>query len=248
MIRAAAGLMIRLSLTVLFACAQAWGALASVNTTTGSSTGSVSSLAAAAASHTTGNLLVVSVRLGNTVTVSSITDTAGNLSYTKATNNTNSSCGPNEIWYAKNITGNAANVVTAHLSGSSPFVAVFVRQYSGADPTSPLDQVATGDGTGGTVTSGTFTTTTADEVIFAHSCVGALGVTYTAGTGYGNVTQDANNMSAIEDKIVSSIQTGATASFTLSNGAGNSILVATFKAGSPPPPSAVMRHKTAVVR
>ncbi len=121
-----------------------------VNTSSGSDyTGaSSSSLAVSAASLTTGNFIVVGLRFynpGNNITVTSITDTAGN-TYTKATGRQGTyTTTRGETWYAKNTTANGSNVVTVHTSSAVQYWGVVTTQYSGIDTSSPLDTTATGD-------------------------------------------------------------------------------------------------------
>lgn len=207
--------------------------IAFVNAATGSdfSGASQSGLDAAAANHTTGNLLVVNMRpyapLGQTVT--SVTDTAGN-TYSHVASASGSDFGVEDVWYAKNITGNAANVVRANFSAPVSYVGINVCQYSGCDPTSPLDVTATGSSLAGSVTSGAFTTTQADELIVANAEVGgAFGSTWGV-SGFTIRVQDSQQVSIMADKIVSAIQTAATVTATVSTAGANCIVVATFKA------------------
>lgn len=229
-------------LILALCCSQAWGALAVVGTpavgqnTSGSSVGTI---AAAAASHTTGNLIAVGIRWGVTaVTVTGVADTALN-SYTALTKY--SGTGGWQWWYAKNITGNAANVVTVTFSATTNFPAVIVYQVSGANATSPVDvgtDVGSSVGSGGspqTYTSPLFTTSNANDIILFGVTVGALGETMTAGT-IGGVTAlltpsgASNPIAAAEYLVVSSIQSSITATITASAGASGVYSVIAFKA------------------
>jgi hypothetical protein len=184
-------------------------AIAFVNSTTGNNDGGASSLPATAANHTAGNLLVVGVIWTGATTANVPTDTAGNayVSTTqKATSGGNDHC---ELFYAKNITGNAANIVTANFSGSSTFRRIMVFQYSGCDTTAPYTTGEGGqatDATGTTHTTSSFTTATADSVICTFAGGGNV-VTWSAGAvGTARVTGLGTD-SGGEDNIVSATGT-----------------------------------------
>jgi hypothetical protein len=118
---------------------------------------------------TTGNLIVLSVLLDRSDrTVTSITDNKGN-TYSLAT-------GPviwggiNVVWtyYASNITGGGAPVtITITLSGpGNTFFEAYALEYSGVATASPVDQTSSGSGNSMTVSSGSKTTTSPDELIY----------------------------------------------------------------------------------
>src|SRR5687767_4435010 len=107
---------------------------------------------------TGGNLIVVLVRCGSNGLVSSITDTAGN-TYVEAISSTGQD--PKIfIYYAKNISGHASNVVTVNFSPSAEFSWAYAIQYSGLDLPSPQDAIDVKTGTGVTdLVSDPFSTT-----------------------------------------------------------------------------------------
>ena len=210
--------------------------LTRVNTTSGADyTGSSSTtIAAAAASHTTGNMLIVGVRWGVANAFSTIADTAGN-TYRKI-GRSGFSASAIELFVANNITGHATNVVTATVAPSNAFRGIVVAQYSGQAIASPvLDAMPSIDGftsasSGTSKTSLPFTTLIADELIVALSQVNSVGGTWTPDTGFSTAVQDASNVLYLQDRIVSSIQTGITVTCTSSQNAGVDLLVATFTA------------------
>jgi hypothetical protein len=192
-------------------------------------TSSTAALAVPSFAAVAGNLIVVTLR-GNSGGGSpspTITDTAGN-TYTRiGSNNKTSGNYFVAMYYAKNCTGNAANVVTWTDTNSS-HKAIAVSQYSGASTTAPLDQhvqnVANG---GGSVTSPSYTTTVATEriVIAAHADASNLATpsgftaAFTAGT-----------LPGLFGESVSAIQTAATTTVTSVGGTDNlMMLLATFK-------------------
>lgn len=215
------------------------GSIAYVNQQHGNDyTGTIdTSIAAAALSVTSGNLLLVTCRYNNTTvntTLQTPTDTAGN-TFAEVGTEVIAGTGFQSLWYAKNVTGNASDVVTCNLNaatggaGFTNYVAIGVSQFSGLSTSGPLDANASGTSSSGNgVTSGGFTTTVANELLFAGCSQVNLSITYTAGSGYTIAYQDGSAM-MMEYEIVSSIQTGATASFTASGSATPStIVVGTF--------------------
>src|SRR5438132_6885497 len=182
-------------------------AITLVNTASGfdDSGAKTTTIAATAANHTAGNLLVVIGRGGNRAATMTVSDTAGN-TFTQIATGLQGGMQRLSIFYAKNITGNASNVVTVTYSGIEDFRHVHVLQYSGLDKVSPLDTNASGGGaSGGTLTSGNFTTANVNEVrVFAGNKF-ATGTSFTPGTGYvAELTTDGVEMT--QDKIVSTIQ------------------------------------------
>lgn len=140
---------------------------------------------------TTGNLLVACVTHWDDVdAVVSIADTAGN-TYVKADSIQAGGNYNSEIWYAKNITGNANNITTATFgAGTSNYPAICVSEYSGADPTAPLDDTATATTSGATThSSGNMTASTDDAVIIGSFCSSAV-ENFTKGTGFTDIRSD----------------------------------------------------------
>ncbi len=118
--------------------------------------------------QSTGDLNVVAVGWTDTTsTVSSVTDSAGNV-YQLAAPLTRGSVMSQAIYYAKDINAASAgaNVVTVQFSSSVPYADVRAAEYSGIDPVDPLDTSVSANGSGGTASSGNLTTTDPSEVIF----------------------------------------------------------------------------------
>ena len=138
------------------------------------------------AAQSAGDLNVVIVGWNDaTTTVSSVTDTNDN-TYTLAVGPTVLPGPPGgglsqAIYYAKNIASAAANGNTVTVSFSAAAVSPDVRilEYSGLNPTSPLDVTAAAVGNSATSSSGTATTTSASELLVGANMV------YTSTTGPG---------------------------------------------------------------
>ena len=173
--------------------------------------------------QTAGNLNIVTVGWGdNTSLISSITDTNGN-TYTRAVGPTSTTDLQQSIYYAKNIVG-GSNTVTVEFNQAAAYPDVRILEYSGLDPTSPLDVTAAGTGTGSAANSGSATTTSPNELIFgagnsAHNFSAAgSGFTKRVINVYGNIA---------EDEVVSSINSY---NATATNSSGGWVMqMATFR-------------------
>lgn len=204
-------------------------------------------IAAPAQSVTTGNALIVLVggyaNAGQVV--ASVTDTAGN-TYVKADHGVEpSDIYREEIWYAKNITGHASNVVTATWSAilSFTYFGIAVIQYAGLDPVAPLDGTAKGTAAFGlTVTTGSLVTTRADSVhVMFHRWGNGGTITWPAGFS-ANFSGDPTV--TVSERFVGAAHVGAY-TLTQSSSAPNFAVVASF--ASPSAPAAAERVETFVL-
>ncbi len=182
-------------------------------------------ISAGSINASTGNALAVFVAYGGggtcPTTVTSVDDNTGSNTYT-AVGTIGGQFTCTQAFYAKNITGNAALVVTAHFSGTVGNGGVVVIQVSGADTTSPLDAgPASNRSQAGSMTaaSASYSTGTANEILIAGIAeFGILG-TLTAGSGYtvpANADCNARSSEHIsaEYKIVSATQSSITSGFS----------------------------------
>jgi outer membrane protein assembly factor BamB len=115
-----------------------------------------------------GDLNVVAIGFFDaTSTITSVTDSSGNVYQVAAPLKTGSGMSQ-AIYYAKNIKAATAgaNTVTVTFSGAVAFPDVRVAEYAGIDPVAPLDTSASASGSGNTASSGNLTTSAANEVIF----------------------------------------------------------------------------------
>lgn len=144
-----------------------------------------------------GDLNVVAIGWGDTTSaISSVTDDQGN-TYLRAVGPTKTTGLQQAIYYARNIVS-GSNRVTVTFNQAASYPDVRILEYSGVDPSTPLDVTAAAVGTGTTAKSGVVTTTSATELIFA---AGTTGSNFTAaGSGfnnrginiYGNIAEDKN--------------------------------------------------------
>ena len=155
------------------------------NATKGGAVNTVTNLLPAVS--TTGDLIVVTLGFDSAAaTVSSLTDTAGNV-YTLAVGPT--VWGTNyhaATYYASNIVAGAVPLtITAKLTANATsFFELYALEYQGVSTGSPLDQVSAATGTGTAMNSGSQTTTQANELIYGYgagaSVTVTVGATYTA--------------------------------------------------------------------
>ena len=134
--------------------------------------------------QTAGNLNVVVVGWNDTTaTVSSVTDSKGNV-YSRAVGPTVLSGQLSQaIYYAKNIQAAAANTntVTVQFSVAANYADIRILEFSGLDTTNPVDVTAAATGTTATSSSGAATTTNGNDLIFGANTV----ATATSGPGPG---------------------------------------------------------------
>jgi uncharacterized protein YuzB (UPF0349 family) len=174
--------------------------------------------------QTAGNLNIVAVGWGDTISaISSVTDSKGN-TYTRAVGPTSNTGLQQAIYYAKNIAA-GTNTVTVKFNQAAAYPDARILEYSGLNTTSPLDVTASATGNGTSASSGAATTTSANELIFGAGTT--TGTAFTA-PGSGFTTRIVNIYGNLgEDKTVSSAGSNAA---TATNSGGYWVMqMATFK-------------------
>lgn len=167
-----------------------------------------------------------------TFAVSTITDTAGN-TYVLVDTVQNVNIGGILVYYCTNAIANSSNVVTVTWAGANFYRYIIVDQRSGGLTSGALDtHTAKETGSGGvatpSVTSNSFTATTAGELIYVAACVNSQGNTFTAGSGYTLVlTAPTNKQLTTEMQINSGVTTASITNATTSSEWG--IITGTFK-------------------
>lgn len=206
-------------------------AIAFVNLVEKTAFGATSTGNLAAFNVTSGNFILVSVHVHSTISVTSITDTAGN-TYTLLATNSPGSGWDQEVWGAHNVSGNANNVITINLDGTETSWGAIAGQYSGVKLTSALD-VSSAKATAGaatSITSDSFTPTTSTGVAvsFVATSSGDNG-SYTAGTNY-TLRSSSGNTLTFEDRL-SAPASSQTCSISWANSTNdNRMLVVVLKA------------------
>jgi hypothetical protein len=182
------------------------------------------------AAQTAGNLNVVIVGWNNaTATVTSVTDTKGNV-YSLATGPTVFSGHAQSIYYAPNIAAATAgaNAVTVNFSVAANFPDVRVLEYSGIDPVSPLHAVTAATGNSNVSNSGALTVSVANVLLVAGNTVATT--TGTAGAGFTNRVITSPDGDIAEDRVAST--TGSyTATANLDSSGAWVMQMAAFRGG-----------------
>src|SRR6266581_1680667 len=155
------------------------------------------------ANVTTGNLIPVKVSCGDGQTVTSVTDTPLN-SYAAAVQLDQTQTGQRiEGWYAKNIAG-GADTVQANFSASVGFRSIAITEWSGADTTAPLGQVASSNNTGteAAATSGTDKTPTEDgNLVWGAIVTDASAINILANSPFTLRESELTNFTGSEDQV-----------------------------------------------
>jgi len=172
-------------------------------------TTSVGNVAAAyTLAQVAGDFNVVAINWGSpTIAISSVTDTKGN-AYTLAVGPTSvTGFGTAAIYYAKNIVAATAgaNTITVAFAGNVQYPDLRIAEYSGIDTTSPLDVTASATGTGTLGSSGSASTTHANDLIVGSNATSTG--TSAAGTGFTSRVITGFDGAILEDQVVST--TGA---------------------------------------
>jgi len=159
-------------------------------------------VAAYPSAQTAGNLNVVVIAWSDsTGQVQSVTDSAGN-TYTAAIGPTvYPGTASQVIYFAKNIVASSSNSVTVTFSASLPYADVRIAEYQGLDTTSPLDVSVGNADSAGYSSSGSITTTHANDLLVAGNYVAHSATA--AGSGYTERMIDGDS-SLLEDQIVTS--------------------------------------------
>ena len=168
--------------------------------------------------QTAGDTNVVAIGWNSaTGTISSVTDTAGNVYAVAAPLTRGGGNLSQAIYYAKNIVAApAGNTVKVVFSGAMVFVDVRVTEYSGLDATNPVDVTSSGSGSSSSASSGFATTTGANRLLFAAGMTWGYYSNATSGFTTRVITQP--NYDIVADKIVNTTGSyAATAPLTGSN-------------------------------
>lgn len=145
-----------------------------------------------AANTQAGDVILLGFDFDHTLSAT-VADSQGNV-YAEAGSQLTTPGGANgRVYYAKNIKG-GTDTVTVNLSGTTDYLELYLAEYSGLDPNTPIDAQAAATGQGGSVSSGNATTTGSSDIVYGY-CVGDSQCT--SGSGFaarstlvGNLTED----------------------------------------------------------
>jgi hypothetical protein len=149
------------------------------------------------------------------------------------------------IWVANITTANSSDVITVSYADSTYKGNIICHQYTNLDLTNPVDagsevQATTTTGSATSMTSPSFNTASANEVIFVFGVTAVVAVqTFTPGTNYtlrgldynadGPPPNDIEQQAAVEDWQPGVTETGTTASISWTNASDAQILVVGLK-------------------
>ena len=190
-------ILIRIFTILLFAAGLCETAIAtnSVQTIAKASSSAASTLSLSFPANTTaGNLILVSFDFDSNATLSSVSDSLGNLFTEVGSQLTSPGGARSRVYFAKNIKG-GPDTVTVNLSANSAWIEVYVSEYSGVDTVNPIDGQAGASGSSTSVSSGNATTTVANDVIYSFCLADSA---CTVGSGFTARSTFNNNL--IEDK------------------------------------------------
>ena len=204
-----AGSLVRQKLLValLFTVSNAFAAISFVQVNSAVPQSSPTSVAVKYTSaQTAGNLNVVVVGWNDsTATVSSVSDSAGNVYQRAVGPTTVAGFLSQSIYYAANIVSSAANTntVTVQFSVGAAFPDIRILEYSGADQVNPVDATAGASGNNASSNSGAAITTTATDLIFG---AGTTTSRYTGpGSGFTQRIITAPDGDIAEDRLVTAV-------------------------------------------
>jgi hypothetical protein len=186
--------------------------------------------------QTAGDLNVIAIGWNDVAAVvSSVADTSGN-AYLQAVPKATSSPISQTIYYAKNIKAAApgANVVTVTFSPAAGSPDVRILEYSGVDPTNPVDTTAAGTGNSTLASTATVTVPNATDLLFAAETTKTS--TPSAGSGFTSrvITQPDSDIA--EDRTITAAGSYSATAPIAGAGAWVIQMVALKAAGSSPPP------------
>jgi chitodextrinase len=143
-----------------------------------------------------GDLIIVEVDWSSASTFTSLSDSQGNVYTQIGAEQSSAAVGvKSRLYYAKNIRG-GADTITSVVSGSPSYHELYIHEYSGLSATNPLDAYSVNVGSGSSFTSGSLTTTAANELLYGveiDSGAGSASAGWTTRSSFdSNVAADKN--------------------------------------------------------
>jgi chitodextrinase len=142
---------------------------------------------------------------GNTIVAYVVWDNSGSVSLSDSRGNAYiSAIGPTkyssdrtnaQVFYSKNVAGGTNTVTATFATAITAWGILYIHEYSGLDPVSPLDAAVAASGSQSSMNSGSLATTRVNDLLFAagesNRSVTKVGSGYTTrSTSYGNITED----------------------------------------------------------
>ncbi len=169
--------------------------------------------------QTAGDLNVVVVGWNDSTSqISSVADSAGNTYSLAVGPAVQTGTATQAIYYAKNIVSAAANAntVTVTFNTAAKSADIRIAEYAGLDLANPVDVAVAGQGSSATSSSGSVTTSNANDLLVGANLVQST--TKSAGTGYTKRVITSQDGDILEDSIVTTTGSySATASLASSS-------------------------------
>ena len=170
--------------------------VSAVQTVANATSGIARSLSLAFPNNTVaGDLILVAFDYDTNSTPSSVSDSQNNVFTAIGNQLTTPGQTRSRVYYAKSIKG-GADTVTIQLSANSAYLELYLIEYTGVDPTNPIDAQAGASGNAGAVSSGNATTTATGDLIYGY-CIADWACT--AGSGFAPRSNFHSNL--IEDEL-----------------------------------------------
>lgn len=147
------------------------------------------------ASTVAGDFVIVSAYFYKSEAFKSITDSQGN-AFTEVGGQLVTQGGSaSRVYYAQSIKG-GPETITVNLWSNSPYLGLYLAEYSGISATSPIDGQIGSAGAAGAVSSGNITTTVVGDVVYGFCTSDGL-----CSPGSGFVSRMSLDGNLVEDKV-----------------------------------------------
>jgi len=155
--------------------------------------------AAYTTAQTAGNTNILAIGWNDTLaSIASVSDSAGNV-YVAAMPTYRGNGMSQAIYYASPIDAAATNLVSVAFSQPAAFVDLRITEYTGLRQTSAFDSGVSATGTGSAASTGSVSTASASELLFAAGMTGT--VFNTPGPGYASRTITSPDGDIVEDAL-----------------------------------------------
>lgn len=148
-------------------------------------------------------------------------------------------------FYKENAVG-GSNLRFTFTVSSGTYSGGMVAQYTGIETASALDLYRTVLGTGGTLTTTSFTTAQANELIFAYTDVAQFSTTWSATSPLTLIAQSDTNVLAFAEEVASSQLTGVTRSMTNTDAIFSKVMILMAFKGSSASAPAVQKRRPVI--
>lgn len=148
-------------------------------------------------------------------------------------------------FYKENAVG-GSNLRFTFTVSAGTYSGGMVAQYTGIETASALDLYRTALTTGGTLTTSSFTTAQANELVFAYTDIAQFSTTWSATSPLTLITQSDQNVLAIAEEFAAAQLSGVTRSMTNTDATFSKVLILMAFKGSAASAPAVQKRRPIV--